>query len=70
VTLDQSTSKGVLKGIACQAYHLTAFSVLLDPINEPLVGVHAEILSIITYVGLVLSSVALLLTILTYSIFR
>ena len=57
-------------GISCHAYHLTAFSVLLDPIAAPLPSHHASLLSILSYVGLSLSSAALILTIITYAIFR
>lgn len=57
-------------GVACQAYHLTAFSVLLDPLDEPLDEAHAHALSILTYVGLALSSLALAITIFTYMIFK
>lgn len=53
----------------CQATHLTAFSVLLDPLPAHL-GTHDETLSIITYVGLVLSTAALIATVATYALFR
>ncbi|KAG0714687.1 Adhesion G-protein coupled receptor G6 [Chionoecetes opilio] len=53
----------------CQASHLTAFSILLDPLPAHL-GTHADTLSIITYVGLVLSTAALMATVATYALFR
>ena len=53
----------------CQASHLTAFSVLLDPLPVQL-GSHAEALSIITYVGLAISTAALIATVATYALFR
>lgn len=53
----------------CQASHLTAFSILLDPLPAEL-GSHAETLSIITYVGLILSTAALMATVATYALFR
>ncbi|XP_047474464.1 uncharacterized protein LOC125028902 [Penaeus chinensis] len=53
----------------CHASHLTAFSVLLDPMPAAL-GIHEKILSIITYVGLALSTAGLAATVATYAIFR
>ncbi|XP_063614687.1 uncharacterized protein LOC134787814, partial [Penaeus indicus] len=53
----------------CHASHLTAFSVLLDPMPSAL-GIHERILSIITYVGLALSTAGLAATVATYAIFR
>ncbi|XP_069941984.1 uncharacterized protein [Cherax quadricarinatus] len=53
----------------CEATHLTAFSVLLDPLPSSF-GVHAEALSIITYVGLALSTAGLTATVATYATFR
>lgn len=53
----------------CQASHLTAFSILLDPLPAEL-GTHAEALSIITYIGLFLSTAALMATVATYALFR
>jgi hypothetical protein len=57
--------------IQCEATHLTAFSVLLDPnTGMPISGVHQQVLSIISYIGSVCSIFGLFLTILTYSMFR
>ncbi|XP_071551010.1 uncharacterized protein [Panulirus ornatus] len=53
----------------CHATHLTAFSILLDPLPSSL-GAHADALSIITYVGLALSTAGLTATVATYAIFR
>lgn len=53
----------------CQAVHLTAFSVLLDPVPSSF-GIHSEALSIITYVGLALSTAGLIATVATYALFR
>ncbi|XP_064079819.1 uncharacterized protein LOC135196919 isoform X6 [Macrobrachium nipponense] len=55
--------------ITCEATHLTAFSVLLDPMPAHL-GVHEDALSVITYVGLALSTAGLAITVATYAIFR
>lgn len=55
--------------LTCQATHLTAFSILLDPLPSELGG-HATALSIITYVGLFLSTAGLLATVATYALFR
>nr|XP_045614175.1 uncharacterized protein LOC123767978 isoform X2 [Procambarus clarkii] len=53
----------------CEAMHLTAFSILLDPLPSSF-GVHAQALSVITYVGLALSTAGLTATVATYAIFR
>ncbi|KAK8398698.1 hypothetical protein O3P69_004065 [Scylla paramamosain] len=53
----------------CQASHLTAFSILLDPVPEHH-GLHARTLSIITYIGLIISTGALIATVATYALFR
>lgn len=55
----------------CFSNHLTAFSILFDPdpdMNIP--EVHQKALSLISYIGCGLSVFGLLLTILTYSLFR
>lgn len=57
--------------VKCESTHLTAFSVLLDA--DPsyyLPEEHKEALSIISYIGSVFSIIGLLLTIITYSLFR
>ncbi|KAK4297327.1 hypothetical protein Pmani_030242, partial [Petrolisthes manimaculis] len=55
--------------LTCQATHLTAFSILLDPLPSKL-GAHATALSIITYIGLALSTAGLIATVATYALFR
>ncbi|CAM1327799.1 Uncharacterised protein g9589 [Pycnogonum litorale] len=55
----------------CYSTHLTAFSVLLDPVpSEAIPYSHQRILSYISYIGCLISVVGLLLTIITYSLFR
>uniref|UniRef100_T1IQ43 Uncharacterized protein n=1 Tax=Strigamia maritima TaxID=126957 RepID=T1IQ43_STRMM len=55
----------------CYSSHLTAFSVLFDPDpNEQLDMKNKIALSIVSYVGCALSIIGLILTIITYSIFR
>jgi len=57
--------------IQCESTHMTAFSVLLNP--DPEVSIadkHKHVLSIISYTGSICSIIGLLLTILTYSLFR
>lgn len=53
----------------CQASHLTAFSILLDPVPARQDS-HAKTLSIITYIGLIISTGALIATVATYALFR
>nr|KAG5695015.1 hypothetical protein BaRGS_015839 [Batillaria attramentaria] len=55
----------------CHAYHLTSFAVLLDPSPEfALSRIHEEVLTYISYIGCGVSLVCLVLTIVTYSLFR
>ncbi|XP_054720828.1 uncharacterized protein LOC129230455 [Uloborus diversus] len=55
----------------CLSSHMTAFSLLLDPTpNEGISSDHLLTLSIISYIGCGLSMLGLLLTIVTYSMFR
>lgn len=57
--------------VTCTSDHMTAFSILLDPEpNADLDPVHLEALTIISYVGSGLSVLGLVLTIVTYSMFR
>lgn len=65
--------------VICKATHLTAFSVLIDPLPLPFPGsdyapinntVHSHILSILSSLGSALSIVGLAGTILTYGLFR
>ncbi|KAG8200008.1 hypothetical protein JTE90_001240, partial [Oedothorax gibbosus] len=56
---------------ACMSTHLTSFSLLLDP--TPYAGIsedHLFPLSLISYIGCGLSMLGLILTIITYSLFR
>nr|XP_042897967.1 uncharacterized protein LOC107457219 [Parasteatoda tepidariorum] len=54
----------------CLSFHLTSFSLLLDPSRFDAANRYAFLLSIIIYIGCGLSMLGLLLTIITYSIFR
>ena len=54
----------------CSTSHLSSFSVLFDPVGEPISGLHERILSLLSYIGAGLSLLGLALTILTYSLFR
>ncbi|XP_075729557.1 uncharacterized protein LOC119163685 isoform X2 [Rhipicephalus microplus] len=55
----------------CTSTHMTAFSLLLDPLpGTALAPHHYRILSLISYVGCIMSIVGLFFTILTYSLFR
>lgn len=64
------TIRSVESEVACKAFHLTAFSVLLDPLAKPLDALNAEVLSVLSYIGLALSSTALVITITTYALFK
>ncbi|XP_077546159.1 uncharacterized protein LOC144158861 [Haemaphysalis longicornis] len=66
ITTNQSRNLTV-----CSSTHMTAFSLLLDPL--PGAGTsahHYRILSLISYVGCIMSVVGLFFTILTYALFR
>uniref|UniRef100_L7M4R1 Putative g protein-coupled receptor n=1 Tax=Rhipicephalus pulchellus TaxID=72859 RepID=L7M4R1_RHIPC len=66
VTTNQSGNVTV-----CTSTHMTAFSLLLDPLpGRSLAPHHYRILSLISYVGCIMSIVGLFFTILTYSLFR
>ncbi|CAL4150551.1 unnamed protein product, partial [Meganyctiphanes norvegica] len=54
---------------SCASRHLTAFSVLLEPVPLSL-GRHETALSAITYFGLTLSTIGLAVTVATYALFR
>ncbi|XP_071801526.1 adhesion G-protein coupled receptor G6-like [Asterias amurensis] len=58
--------------VVCECDHLTNFAMLMDIYNkgEPLDPVHAQILSVLSYIGCSISIVALALTILTLGCFR
>ncbi|KAF8790711.1 Adhesion G-protein coupled receptor G4 like protein [Argiope bruennichi] len=56
--------------VICQSTHMTAFSVLLDVTpRSPKNKSHESIMSIISYIGCVLSIIGLSLTIITYVLF-
>lgn len=66
ITTNQSGNMTV-----CSSTHLTAFSLLLDPmpgLSTP--SHHYRILSLISYVGCIMSIIGLFFTILTYALFR
>ena len=54
----------------CSTSHLSSFSVLFDPVADPIGGLHERILSLLSYIGAGLSLLGLALTILTYGLFR
>ncbi|XP_065311024.1 adhesion G protein-coupled receptor E2-like [Dermacentor albipictus] len=55
----------------CSSTHMTAFSLLLDPLpGKTTARHHYRILSLISYVGCIMSVVGLFFTILTYALFR
>ncbi|XP_050412538.2 cadherin EGF LAG seven-pass G-type receptor 2 [Patella vulgata] len=70
------SSEGVITGTSgnmteCWSSHLTSFAILLDPSPEhALPVIHEEILTYITYIGCAISMVGLILTILTYTLFK
>ena len=53
--------------VSCSCTHLTNFAVLFSTV--PPLGVHADILTYITYIGLAVSILGALITLLTYAIF-
>lgn len=58
------------ENITCSASHMTSFSILFDPSPENIDPANEKALSIISYVGSGLSVLGLILTVLTYSLFR
>ncbi|KAL4226889.1 hypothetical protein ACF0H5_014867 [Mactra antiquata] len=55
----------------CYSYHLTSFAILLDPSPDHRLDVgHEQILTYISYIGCGISIIGLILTLLTYSLFR
>ncbi|KAH6923132.1 hypothetical protein HPB50_023466 [Hyalomma asiaticum] len=55
----------------CTSTHMTAFSLLMDPLpGMATARHHYRILSLISYVGCIMSVVGLFFTILTYALFR
>lgn len=55
----------------CLSYHLTSFAILLDPSpDHALSGKHEQILTYISYIGCGISMIGLVLTLITYSLFR
>ncbi|XP_045164914.2 uncharacterized protein LOC123528907 isoform X2 [Mercenaria mercenaria] len=55
----------------CLSYHLTSFAILLDPSpDHALSAEHEQILTYISYIGCGISMLGLILTLITYSIFR
>ncbi|XP_041347593.1 cadherin EGF LAG seven-pass G-type receptor 2-like [Gigantopelta aegis] len=65
LTTDDNTTE-------CQTNHLTSFAVVMDPNpqSEKLPGIHEDILSTISYIGIGISLISLAITILTYGLFR
>ncbi|XP_052463871.1 adhesion G-protein coupled receptor G2 [Carassius gibelio] len=53
----------------CACNHLTSFGILLDISKTPISGLHAEILTYITYIGCGISAIFLSVTLLTYLAF-
>ncbi|XP_037271639.2 uncharacterized protein LOC119163684 isoform X1 [Rhipicephalus microplus] len=55
----------------CRSSHMTAFSLLLDPLpGMTMAPHHYRVLSLISYAGCIMSVVGLFFTILTYALFR
>ena len=54
----------------CRCNHLTSFAILLDVTGKGTPPEAATALSIITYVGCAISLVCLLMTLITFAIFR
>ncbi|KAH6923289.1 hypothetical protein HPB50_026514 [Hyalomma asiaticum] len=55
----------------CSSSHMTAFSLLLDPLpGMAMAPHHYRVLSLISYIGCIMSVVGLFFTILTYALFR
>ncbi|XP_071081769.1 uncharacterized protein [Haliotis cracherodii] len=55
----------------CHTNHLTSFAILMDPNPaHPSPVIHEQILTYISYVGCAISLIGLILTILTYGLFR
>ncbi|XP_065279980.1 adhesion G protein-coupled receptor E1-like isoform X2 [Dermacentor albipictus] len=55
----------------CSSTHMTVFSLLLDPMpGMAMTPHHYRVLSIISYIGCIMSVVGLFFTILTYALFR
>ncbi|KAL7648602.1 UNVERIFIED_CONTAM: hypothetical protein RMT77_000508 [Armadillidium vulgare] len=55
--------------IFCESDHLTSFSVLLDPVGTPVMESIKPFLSVITYIGITFSTLALIATIATFTLF-
>ncbi len=58
------------QNVMCECNHLTHFAVLMDIERKSIPKVVEQILSIITLTGLLLSSIGLCLTILTFILFK
>ncbi|GFO14385.1 G-protein coupled receptor [Plakobranchus ocellatus] len=56
--------------VICHSYHLTNFAVLMAPTQGEIPRDHAEALTAITWAGCAISMACLVLTILTYGLFK
>ncbi|GAU89729.1 hypothetical protein RvY_02241-2 [Ramazzottius varieornatus] len=57
--------------VECEAYHMTAFSILFDPTREIIISVaHKLALSIVSYIGCAISCIGCLITTFTYVFFK
>jgi len=58
------------RNVMCECNHLTHFAILMDMEQKPIPKMVEQLLSIITLAGLLLSSIGLCLTILTFMFFK
>ncbi len=58
------------RNVMCECNHLTHFAILMDIEQKPIPKIVDQVLSIITLIGLLLSSIGLCLTILTFILFK
>lgn len=58
------------RNVVCECNHLTHFAILMDIEQKPIPKIVEQVLSIITLTGLLLSSIGLCLTILTFILFK
>eukprot|EP00795_Rhopilema_esculentum_P015071 gene15071-6236_t len=72
---DWSTKGCILKGLhsgvyQCSCNHMTNFAILLDVTTRPLTSTEYKSLSIVSYIGCIISLLGLLATVVTFSSFR
>ena len=72
---DWSTKGCILKGLhsgvyQCSCNHMTNFAILLDVSTRPLTSTEYKTLSVVSYIGCIISLLGLLATVVTFSSFR